>query len=357
MAETGCGASWRRLERPQHDNDMLADNFIDFGNYTEEKANAPHGTLITINIRNNYSNKHLTEDTATLFCDEFEHLAVVNPFIVQILVDPLAQHAVHRAARRRSHAGRHHFHHRAAGHEPDDVAIVDIDIHNRGQYFRLALSYARIRPPVARITIGRSENQHLVTIEKRVMSMDTGQHDIATQGLPPEQQRLITAFGLTPHPEGGFFRETYRAPAQVVRRDDDARAPAPARSASTAIYFMLGHGAVSAWHRIRSDELWHFYAGSPFIIHVLGEGRAPQSHRLGNPLTDAGASFQVLVPAGLWFAAECSAATGWGLAGCTVAPGFEFSEFTLAGRDDLTAMQHDYPGHRPLIERFAPPIC
>jgi len=186
--------------------------------------------------------------------------------------------------------------------------------------------------------------------------MNTDQAHGPGPGTSTEQQRLISAFGLLPHPEGGFFRETYRAAAQVVRRTEDGQASEAAAplSASTAIYFMLGQGAVSSWHRIRSDELWHFYAGDPIDIHVLGDDGRPRRHRLGNPLVDGDASFQVLVPAGLWFAAECSAAAGWGLAGCTVAPGFEFSEFALA---DTAALLHDYPGHRALIERFARQIC
>jgi predicted cupin superfamily sugar epimerase len=169
--------------------------------------------------------------------------------------------------------------------------------------------------------------------------------------VTPEQQHLIATFGLEPHPEGGFFRETYRAAAQVLRLTDGAppaTEPAP-RAASTAIYFMLGNGAVSSWHRIRSDELWHFYAGDAIDIHVLAADGQPRRHRLGNPLHDAGARFQVMVPAGLWFAAECSAANGWGLAGCTVAPGFEFSEFELA---DTGVLLRDYPGHDALIARF-----
>lgn len=146
---------------------------------------------------------------------------------------------------------------------------------------------------------------------------------------------LIQALGLSPHPEGGFFRETHRSDLSVTRPDGIRR------QASTAIYYLLETGDFSAWHRIASDELWHFYAGHPLDIHVL-QGSQCQTWRLGNPLETPGASFQHLVPAGAWFAAEPAAGLptdtqpAYSLVGCTVAPGFEFSEFELANANDLT---------------------
>ena len=161
-----------------------------------------------------------------------------------------------------------------------------------------------------------------------------------------EKVELIRRFDVQPHPEGGFYRETYRSATEIKRQGSGET-----RSASTAIYYQLADGAHSAWHRIRSDEVWHFYAGEPLYVHVLDEAGHLTSHRLGNALTHADAVFQVVVPAGQWFAAECVDPAGYALAGCTVAPGFEFSEFELASVDVLLA---NYPAHRDIVMRLGP---
>ncbi len=166
-----------------------------------------------------------------------------------------------------------------------------------------------------------------------------------THAAAAPQHRLIAELGLKPHPEGGFYRETYRDAAHVTRLPDGAE-----RSASTAIYYLLCDDAWSAWHRIRADEAWHFYAGDGIDVHVLMPDGALVTHRLGHPLTQPGAVFQAVVPAGCWFAAERRAGTkGYALAGCTVAPGFEFSEFELA---DTAQLARSYPGHAALIARL-----
>lgn len=184
-------------------------------------------------------------------------------------------------------------------------------------------------------------------------------------------QRLIRQFGLEPHPEGGHYRETYRSPMRV----DVA---AGRRAASTAIYYLLERGDHSAWHRIASDELWHFHAGSALHVHVLDGHGGLTTHRLGDPLREPGCDFQAVVPAGRWFAAELAVDAGlapafphdgpgrtgtaadasdggaldaFAFVGCTVAPGFEFSEFELA---DPEALVRQYPAHADLIRRLAP---
>jgi uncharacterized protein len=164
-----------------------------------------------------------------------------------------------------------------------------------------------------------------------------------------DSQALIHRLKLEPHPEGGYFRETYRAEDRVIR--DGANGAQDSRSASTAIYFLLCDGAHSAWHRIRSDEVWHFYAGDPVHVHVIDANGALLTHRLGNALIHSDAVFQAVVCAGAWFAAECADASGAALVGCTVAPGFEFSEFELAERGALEAR---YPQHEELITRLGP---
>lgn len=162
--------------------------------------------------------------------------------------------------------------------------------------------------------------------------------------LETSPENLISLLSLIPHPEGGHFRETYRSQNRVTRDTDAAN-----RSASTAIYYLLRGRERSTWHRIQSDEMWHFYDGSPIRIYVLQPNGGLSILRLGNPLRHEGANFQAMVPAGHWFAAECEESESYSLVGCTVAPGFEFEEFEIAGRGFLK--QH-WPEHSELIERL-----
>lgn len=172
----------------------------------------------------------------------------------------------------------------------------------------------------------------------------------------PAANELVQRLGLIPHPEGGYYRETHRDSARVVRlAPDGASANDASRAASTAIYYMLCGGAYSAWHRIDADEVWHFYAGEPLDIHMLDDAGRLSSCRLGNALEHADAQFQAVVPARCWFAAECAAASTaderYSFVGCTVAPGFEFSAFELA---DTSALIARYPAHAALLSRLAP---
>jgi hypothetical protein len=127
---------------------------------------------------------------------------------------------------------------------------------------------------------------------------------------------IVRLLDLSPHPEGGFYRETFR----------DSRAVEGGRAASTAIYFLLGAGEVSAWHRVDAAEIWHYYAGAPLALDIAGAGAATRGV-LGPDLA-AGQRPQIIVPAGAWQSA--ASLGGWTLVGCTVAPGFEFSVFELA---------------------------
>jgi predicted cupin superfamily sugar epimerase len=132
----------------------------------------------------------------------------------------------------------------------------------------------------------------------------------------PTAAAIIARLELKPHPEGGHFRETFR----------DPRLDANGRSVSTAIYFLLARGERSHWHRIDAVEVWHFYAGSPLTLQIA-DGNSTRVIILG-PDIAAGEVPQAVVPAQAWQAAESSG--DWTLAGCTVAPGFEFSKFELA---------------------------
>lgn len=137
--------------------------------------------------------------------------------------------------------------------------------------------------------------------------------------LDPRAATLIEQLGLAPHPEGGYYRELFRSPLAVQPGDDR-----PARSALTTIYFLLPAGEHSRWHQVRSDEVWHLYEGGPIELLVSPPG-FPTVERvlLGPPGTTLGPCHTV--PAGWWQAARPRGA--YALAGCTVAPGFEFADF------------------------------
>lgn len=167
-----------------------------------------------------------------------------------------------------------------------------------------------------------------------------------TASHPPTAAELITHLKLVRHPEGGWFRESYRSDESVPGVALPERFGG-SRAFSTAIYFLLESGDISAMHRIKSDEIWHFYAGSTLLIHTILPGGSYQLHRLGGDLA-AGDQYQVVVPAGHWFGAE-PAGEGFTLAGCTVSPGFDFADFEMADRRDLSGI---YPEHTELIGRL-----
>ncbi|MFZ5734477.1 MAG: cupin domain-containing protein [Pseudomonadota bacterium] len=130
---------------------------------------------------------------------------------------------------------------------------------------------------------------------------------------------IIARLGLTPHPEGGHYRETFR----------DERHDSNGRAYSTAIYFLLAEGERSHWHRVDAVETWHYYAGAPLALRIATSQNAT-TVLLGANIA-AGELPQAVVPAGAWQAAESLGE--WTLVGCTVAPGFEFSGFELAPPD------------------------
>jgi len=155
---------------------------------------------------------------------------------------------------------------------------------------------------------------------------------------------LVRHLGLQPHPEGGWYRETWRATEIIASESLPSRFPA-ARCHGTAIYYLLGPGDFSALHRIRSDELWHFYAGSTLRIHVIEPNGDCRTERLGSDLAQ-GDRYQVMVPHGCWFGADVEAENGFSLVGCTVSPGFDFADFELGER---RALLRQYPQHKALI--------
>ena len=150
-------------------------------------------------------------------------------------------------------------------------------------------------------------------------------------------EELIARFRLEKHPEGGYYRENYRAAGG-----------GGGRSFSTAVYFLLPAGHRSRLHRLKSDEVWHFYAGGPLTVaQFWPDGRTAET-AFGSDLA-AGQKFQHVVPAGCWFGAYPGPGTEYSFVGCTVAPGFDFADFELA---DRAALLREFPGAGELIEKL-----
>ncbi len=162
-----------------------------------------------------------------------------------------------------------------------------------------------------------------------------------------DAQYWIERLELSPHPEGGYFRQTYRSEV-VIAREALPGGFTGARAVSTAIYFLLERENFSAFHRLRSDEMWHFYAGAPLLVHGIDPQGKHFSIRLGSD-PEAGQVLQAVVPAGCWFASHVADWKSWALVGCTVAPGFDFDDFDMGKRPELVAK---YPQHREVIERL-----
>ena len=160
-------------------------------------------------------------------------------------------------------------------------------------------------------------------------------------------QYWIDKLNLIAHPEGGYYCETYRSQLSIAREALPPEFSGP-RLVSTAIYFLLEGENFSAFHRLRSDELWHFHAGSTITVHVIGPDGGYSEIQLGSN-AQAGEVFQAVVKAGCWFASRVRDRSSFALAGCTVAPGFDFADFELGKRSELVKL---YPQHRELIEQL-----
>ena len=158
----------------------------------------------------------------------------------------------------------------------------------------------------------------------------------------------INHLKLQPHPEGGFYKETYRS-GESIGADALPERFSGGRSFSTAIFYLLQQGDYSVFHRIKSDECWHFYAGGTLLIHVIGKNGDYNCTRLGADIA-LGENLQFVVPATAWFAAEPAEKTSFSLVGCTVAPGFDFSDFEIR---DKEALLHSFPQHHTLINRLS----
>lgn len=169
-------------------------------------------------------------------------------------------------------------------------------------------------------------------------------------------QNYIKTLQLKPHEEGGHFAVFYKSSDKVTifnKRNEEVKYVE--RYASSSIYFLLEKQEFSAWHRLKSDEIWHYYdGGSPIDIYVIDHAGELKNFTLGNPGITKNASFQVIIKAGVWFAAEVRDKSSFGLAGCTMSPAFEYDDFKLANRKHLSAK---YPMHKNIINKFTRVAC
>jgi hypothetical protein len=158
----------------------------------------------------------------------------------------------------------------------------------------------------------------------------------------------VDKLSLIPHREGGHFREIYRAEGMIAVKSNDEHVVM--RNHSTAIYFLLSSREINALHRIKSDEVWHFYDGSPLAVYEIDAGGDLKKHMLGLD-ADKGEMPVIIIRSGNWFCAEVVGEDSYTLAGCTVSPGFDFADFELAVKEKLIS---EYPQHEQFIRKFAP---
>lgn len=163
----------------------------------------------------------------------------------------------------------------------------------------------------------------------------------------PSAQTWIDRLDLDAHPEGGYYRETYRADTSIAEAALPDRFDGP-RDAAALIYFLLPGDAFSALHRIRQDEAWHFYAGAPLTLHQIAPDGTYTTTTLGRAL-DEDQQLHTVVPAGTWFGATVTDEARYTLAGCTTAPAFDFADFEMA---DRAALANAHPEHHAVIERL-----
>ena len=159
--------------------------------------------------------------------------------------------------------------------------------------------------------------------------------------------QLIQQFNLEPHPEGGWYCQTYKSDEQITAESLPQRFGGN-RAFSTAIYFLLEQGNFSAFHRIKSDECWHFYAGDPLHIYIIQQSGELEHISLGNDF-ERGQTFQYVVPANCWLASRPAPGSNYCFVGCTVSPGFEFDDLELA---DANSLSNVYPQHKAIIKEL-----
>ncbi|TBN04882.1 cupin domain-containing protein [Hyunsoonleella flava] len=160
-------------------------------------------------------------------------------------------------------------------------------------------------------------------------------------------QDIINQLQLKPHPEGGYFKETYRSTGIIPQKCLDSEFIGD-RTYCTGIYFLLTSDTFSAFHRINQDEMWHFYKGSPLTLHMISPEGDYSKISIGNDIENR-EMLQFVVPAKYWFAGEVSGEDSYALVGCTVAPGFDFRDFEMPSRENLISL---FPQHSKIITRL-----
>jgi predicted cupin superfamily sugar epimerase len=163
-----------------------------------------------------------------------------------------------------------------------------------------------------------------------------------------KREEIIRILQMQPHPEGGYFRETYRSEG-VISKEELGEEYSGKRNFSTCIYFLLTSESFSAFHRIVQDEAWHFYDGCSLFLHVISPKGEYNKVIIGRNI-EKGEVPQYVVPGGTWFAAEVVNEDSFSLLGCTVAPGFDFMDFEMARRAELIGL---FPELREIIVRLS----
>ncbi len=163
-----------------------------------------------------------------------------------------------------------------------------------------------------------------------------------------KKEEWLAVLNMNKHPEGGYYQEIYKSGCSTTIASSKEGNPKE-RSLMTSIYFMLERGNYSGFHRIKSDELWHFYDGDPLFVHEINLEGNYIKHLVGKDPSKGQMPF-CCIPAGSWFASELISDGEFCLVGCTVAPGFEFEDFELANE----ALIDQYPKYEGLISRLLP---
>lgn len=159
--------------------------------------------------------------------------------------------------------------------------------------------------------------------------------------------QIIKKLELQPHPEGGYFKETYRSEG-TIKQEHLSSDFVGNRNYCTGIYFLLTSETFSAFHRINQDEMWHFYKGRPLALHMISPEGDYYKVKIGNNFENNELP-QYTVPAKFWFAAEVIENNSYTLTGCTVAPGFDFRDFEMPSRNTLVSL---FPEHQTIIKRL-----
>ena len=162
-----------------------------------------------------------------------------------------------------------------------------------------------------------------------------------------KSKEIIEKLKLEAHPEGGYFYENYRSAGKVHSSDlwDGAEG---LRNFSTGIYFLLDKKQFSAFHRIKQDEMWHFYSGSTLLLHMINDKGIYKLIKIGDNIKDD-QFFQYVVPSGTWFASEVENKNSFSFCGCTVSPGFDFRDFEMPNRKKLLSK---FPNQKKIISRL-----